>query len=356
MEREGRCQSDLDGRGEGILSAPIAVIGTGTWGTTLSILLANKGLAVTLCCRTMEEAERLQSGRENAKHLPGRPFPPNLRLSADLGAALCSVEAALLAVPAQTMRENARAIAGSVDDDTLVLSCAKGIELGSGLRMTEVLVEELPRAARRVAALSGPNLAKEIAAGLPATSVVAAREPGVRGRLRELLMTSHFRVYTNADLAGVEFGGALKNIIAIGAGFCDGLRVGDNAKAAFIARGLAEMARFGASAGASSLTFAGLAGLGDVLATCMSPQSRNRRVGEQMALGRALDEVQAGLGGVAEGVSTTAAVRALARQRGIEMPITELTNAVLFEGKDPRQAIAELMTRHPKEEFAGIES
>ena len=332
----------------------VAVIGTGTWGTTLAILLAQKGLPTILWCRAAEEAAQLSHDRENKARLPGTAFPPQLTATASLLEAVASCTTLLLVVPAQTMRANLRLVREHLSREALVLSCAKGIELASCKRMSEVIAEEMPEAAQRLAVLSGPNLAREIAAGLPATSVVAARDVQIATRLRALLMTPLFRVYTNSDLVGVELAGALKNIIAIGAGFCDGLRLGDSAKAAFIGRGLLEIARLGVAAGALPLTFAGLAGLGDIIATCASPYSRNRYVGEQLARGRSLDEVQRNLRMVAEGVATTPAARQLAQRHGIEMPIVEMTHAVLFEGKNPREALVELMTRDPKDEFAGI--
>lgn len=332
----------------------VAVVGTGTWGTTLAILLARKGLPAVLWCRDEEEAAQLRREGENKARLPGVRFPPDLVVTASLADAVAKCIAVLLVVPAQTMRANLRLVRADLAGDALVLSCAKGIELASGKRMSEVIGEEMPEAVHRTAVLSGPNLAREIAAGLPATSVVAARDAQIATRLRALLMTPLFRVYSNSDVVGVELAGALKNIIAIGAGFCDGLQLGDSAKAAFIGRGLLEIARLGVAAGALPLTFAGLAGLGDVIATCASPYSRNRHVGEQMARGRALEEVERSLNMVAEGVTTTAAARQLAHRYGVEMPIVEMTHAVLFEGKDPREALVELMTRDPKDELAGI--
>lgn len=336
------------------MSERVAVIGTGTWGTTLAILLAHKGLPATLWCRDEEEAAQLRRDGENRARLPGVALPPQLTATASLMESVAACTTLLLVVPAQTMRANLRLVREHLPLDAVILSCAKGIELASCKRMSEVIAEEIPTAAHRTAVLSGPNLAREIAAGLPATSVVAAHDAQIATRLRGLLMTPLFRVYSNSDIVGVELAGALKNIIAIGAGFCDGLRLGDSAKAAFIGRGLLEIARLGIAAGALPLTFAGLAGLGDIIATCASPYSRNRYVGEQLARGRSLEEVQRNLKMVAEGVATTQAARQLAHRHGVEMPIVELTHAVLFEAKDPREALGELMTRDPKDEFAGI--
>jgi glycerol-3-phosphate dehydrogenase (NAD(P)+) len=331
----------------------VSVVGTGTWGTTLAVLVAQKGIPTTLWCRGQAEAEQLRRDNQNRTRLPDIIFPPSLTVTASLPEA-ASASALLLVVPAQAMRANVRRLREYLPCSALLLSCAKGIELETGMRMTQVISEELPEASARIAVLSGPNLAREIAAGQPATSVVAARDSLVAGTLRTLLMSPRFRVYTNSDVLGVELAGALKNIIAIGAGFCDGLRLGDNAKAAFITRGLIEIARLGMAVGAQPLTFAGLSGLGDVIATCASPFSRNRYVGEQLALGRSLHEIQRAMRMVAEGVPTTKAARLLALRHGVEMPIVEMTHAVLFADKDPLEALVALMTRDPKDEFSGI--
>ncbi len=252
------------------------------------------------------------------------------------------------------MRGNLRTLRSHLDPDTLVLSAVKGLERDTGKRMSEVVREELPGLRRPLCVLSGPNLSREIAQGLPAATIVASEDLAVAETLREALMSPLFRVYTNEDVAGVELAGALKNIIAIGAGMCDGLGYGDNAKAGFITRGLAEIARLGVAAGAQPLTFLGLAGVGDLMATCYSPLSRNHRVGIELAKGRTLDDVLSSLGQVAEGVTTTVAARELARRYGVEMPITEMTYKVLFEGLDPRRAVAELMLRAPRHELHGV--
>ncbi|MBI4321935.1 MAG: NAD(P)-dependent glycerol-3-phosphate dehydrogenase [Chloroflexi bacterium] len=335
----------------------IAVIGTGMWGTTLSRMLSQRELHVTLWARHPDEAMTLGRDRENNKALPGVRLPDSLVITASLEIALEGCELLLLVVPAQTMRDNLRQLSQHLQPSTIVLSATKGLEVGTCKRMSEVILEVLPASlAPRVAVLSGPNLAKEIAAGLPATTVVAARDQEVATLVQETLGTPSFRVYTNPDVVGVELGGALKNVIALGAGIGDGLGVGDNAKAAFLTRGLAEMARLGVAAGANPLTFAGLAGLGDLIATCASPHSRNRYVGQELARGRSLADIQASMRMVAEGVSTAAAARELAKRYGVEMPIAELVYEVLFLGKSPRQAVVELMSREPTRELHGIEA
>jgi glycerol-3-phosphate dehydrogenase (NAD(P)+) len=332
----------------------IGVIGSGAWGTTLAIVAARAGHDVTLFVRDPAEADELARSRRNARFLPDATLPPAVRPTADLAAACRDVAALLLVVPSQAMRANVRAVAPLVGD-AVVVSAAKGLERGSLKRMTEVVGEELGAgAAGRVCALSGPNLAREVAEGKPAVSVVAGRDLAAAERARDLLMSPQFRCYTNEDVVGVEMGGALKNIVAIGAGMGDGLGAGDNAKAAFLTRGIAEIARLGIAAGAEPLTFAGLAGLGDLVATCASPLSRNGRVGRELVAGKTLAEIQAGMTQVAEGVVTTEAARELGRRLGVELPIVEQTFQVLFRGKSPLAAVAELMQREAKHELEGL--
>ena len=332
-----------------------AVIGTGAWGLTLAMLLARNGVPTTLWARTADEAAVLRATRHHPKRLTDVRLPDELRVTDDLAAAVAPAAVVLVVVPSQTMRANAERLAPHVSREAIVVSASKGIEIETSRRMTEVLAAALPMIpVERIGTLSGPNLAREIADGLPATTVVAAPEEAVAVQVQRLLMSATFRVYTHTDVIGVELGGVLKNIVALGAGLGDGLGLGDNAKAAFMTRGLAEIARLGVVAGAQALTFAGLAGVGDVVATCSSRLSRNRRTGEQLARGVPLATIQAQLGGVAEAVPTTRAARILARRLGVEMPITELMYAVLFEGKDPRAASVELMARDPKHELEGL--
>jgi glycerol-3-phosphate dehydrogenase (NAD(P)+) len=338
------------------LSGRVTVVGTGNWGTTLAIILARHGLEVTLWARTEEEARDLITRRANEVFLPGVQFPDNLVVGHSLPVALEACDLLLLVVPAQRMRENVLRVRGYLQERTIVVSAAKGLEIETTLRMTEVLKEELPpRFHSRLAVLSGPNLAREIIAGLPATTVVASENDEAACFVQSLITTPQFRVYTHSDVIGVELAGALKNIIALGAGISDGLGYGDNAKAAFMTRGLAEIARLGVAAGANLLTFAGLAGIGDLVTTCASSHSRNHYVGEQLAQGRSLAEIQASMRMVAEGVPTTIAALQLARRYTIEMPITEQMYQVLFEGKDPRRAVIDLMTRDVKGELDGLE-
>jgi len=333
----------------------VAIIGTGAWGTTLGIILARREVPVTLWARTAEEAERLARARQNEARLPDFEFPPSMQVTASLEEAARGAVAVVFAVPSRSMRENARRARSCLGPSMLIVSASKGLERDSGQRMSQVLAEELPEALRpNTCVLSGPNLSREIAEGHPASTVIAGEREDVAARAVELFMSPLFRAYTNPDVTGVELGGALKNIIAIGAGMSDGLGYGDNAKAAFITRGLAEITRLGVAAGAQPLTFAGLACLGDLLATCSSRLSRNYFVGEQLAKGRPLKVVLEGMRFVAEGVDTTVAALRMAQRLGVEMPITSYTHKVLFEGMEPERAVMELMARAPKPEWQGL--
>ncbi|MFC1935980.1 NAD(P)H-dependent glycerol-3-phosphate dehydrogenase [Chloroflexota bacterium] len=331
------------------------VVGTTSWGTTMAILIARQGHRVTLWARTPEEAEKLQTDRENRRLLPGFPFPSSLQVTASMEEAFAHASLVILAVPSNSLRANVRRVRDALSPEAVIISATKGLEIGTGLRMSQVLQQELPGSlGARTCVLSGPNLSREIAQGRPASTVVASEYQRLALMAQEALMSPQFRVYTNSDVVGVELAGALKNIIALGAGISDGLGYGDNGKAAFITRGLVEITRLGVHAGASALTFAGLAGLGDLIATAASPLSRNRYVGEQLAKGRSLQEILASMQNVAEGVDTTSAAVKMAQELGVEMPITQATHRVLFEGLDPRQAVAELMGRAPQPEWAGV--
>jgi len=330
-------------------TAPVTVVGATTWGTTLAIIMARRGISVRLLARTPDEARELAAAREHTRRLPGQPFPDSLGVTAAPYDALAGAAAVFVAVPSPTMRENAKRLVGTFADGTALISASKGLEPGTLNRMSAVLAEELPAA--RIGALSGPNLAREIVRDLPAPTVVASEDGEVCALVQRALSSPSLRVYTNEDLVGTEFGGALKNVIALGAGIVDGMGLGDNAKAGFVNRGLAEITRLGLAAGAQPATFAGLAGMGDLVATCYSALSRNHRVGVELARGGLLADVIVRLGGeVAEGVNTTPAALALAGTLGVEMPITELTNRVLFEGLSPRDAASLLMERTPKPE------
>ena len=335
--------------------AVIGIAGTTSWGTTLAIISARMGLDVRLWARSEEEASRLRRDRENSRLLPGASFPAGLDVTPNADEAFGDADVVIVAVPSGTMRDNLRSFGDSVNATSAVVSATKGLEMTTGKRMSEVLEEELPpRMVGGICALSGPNLAGEIVQGKPSSTVVASRSEAAAGKVQEMLNSAHFRVYTNADIIGVELGGALKNIIALGAGICDGLEFGDNAKAAFITRGLTEITRLAVALGAESLTLAGLAGMGDLIATCSSPLSRNHSVGEALASGRKLAEIRKGMKHVAEGVDTTAAAVKMANKTGVDMPITQAAYDVLFDDADIHQVVSELMGRAPSPEWVGM--
>lgn len=348
----------------------VTVIGDGGWGTGLSLLLAGKGVPVRLWGAFPEYVAEMRRRRENVKFLPGIALPDAVELTDDLAAAAAGADLLVMAVPAQFMRGVLRRLAratgatgsgrnyllfarkvDSYDLTPPIVSVAKGIENRTLLRPTQIIADVLGRRVA-VAALSGPSHAEEVARGLPATVTVASRNAALARQAQQVFMTDRFRVYTTRDVAGVELGGAVKNVVAIAAGICDGLGLGDNAKAALLTRGLAEMMRLGAAMGARRDTFAGLAGIGDLITTCTSPYGRNRAVGIQIAQGKSLKEILAGMAMVAEGVRTTLSVRSLARRHGVEMPITEQVYQVLFRGKDPKVGVRDLMRRAAKDEVS----
>ena len=334
------------------MSERTVVVGATTWGTTLALVMAGEGRPVTLLTRDEAECDGLRSAGENSRFLPGVAFPPLLTVSANEAETLSAAALVVIAVPSDRLRENARRLTPHLGPDAVVVSATKGLELPSAMRMSETLAEELPSSLHAgICALSGPNLAKEIVQGRLASTVIASASREAAELAQRALLSSRFRVYTSSDVTGVELGGALKNIVALGAGICDGLEVGENAKAAFITRGLAEIARLGEAAGAAPLTFAGLAGVGDVIATCASRLSRNRYVGEQLALGRSWPEIRASMDNVAEGVNATEAALKMAGRLNVEMPITQTTYRVLHEGLSPRDAAAELMERPVRSEW-----
>ncbi len=333
----------------------VGIIGSGAWGTTLSLLLAKKEIPTTLWEHQPRRAVEMQQQRENKEFLPGFPFPSALRVTSDIAEAVHGKEMLILVTPSQRMRENVRKLAPFLSPETLLINASKGIEINTLKCMVEVVSEELPSVHNRIATLSGPNLSREVALEKPTAAVIASKNAYVAIQFRDLLTTTCFRVYTADDVVGIELAGALKNIIAIGAGLNDGLGYGDNAKAAFITRGLAEIARLGIAAGANPLTFSGLAGIGDLIATCASPLSRNQQLGRRLASGEKLSQILQSTHSVAEGITTTKAALQLAARYGVEMPITQQLALVLFEGLDPHDAVPELMMRNPKGELEGIE-
>jgi len=334
-----------------VTSGPrVAVVGSGAWGTTLAILIAKREPAVLLT-RSAETAARLAADRTNEGRLPGIAFPAPLSLSAD-PEVLGSAELVIFAVPSAHLRTEVERVGSSVSPLADLVSVVKGLEAGTLLRMSQVITAAGPFDPRRIAALSGPNLALEIARGLPASAVVAAEDEGLAARVHARLGRRRFRLYVNADIIGVELCGALKNVVAIAAGATDELGFGDNGKAGLMTRGLAEMTRLGIAAGANPLTFAGLAGLGDVIATCGSPLSRNHRLGVELAKGRTWAQIEADLPGVAEGAYTVDAALALADRLGVEMPIAREVHRALFEGKSVKRCLVDLLARESKDELA----
>ncbi len=328
----------------------VAVVGAGSWGTTVAALVAGKGVTTRLWARRAEAAEEL-SVQHRSPYLPGVSLPWSLRATSDLAEALDGAGVVVMGVPSHALRAVAGEMAPLVPEDSVVVSLAKGIERESLKRMTEVIADCLPGfPAERVGVLSGPNLAIEIAKGQPAASVVALPREDLALAAQEVFMAPTFRVYTNTDVVGCELGGAIKNAVAIAAGMSDGIGYGDNAKAALITRGLAELTRLGMRLGGRPLTFAGLAGMGDLIATCTSLHSRNRHVGEELGRGRKLDEVVASMNMVAEGVKSTRAICDLAARVEVEMPIAEQVAAVLYEGKAPEEVVGSLMGRAAKPE------
>jgi len=326
-----------------------AIIGDGAMGTLSAMLLAQNGRRVRMWSAFEEHARDIRRERENKRFLPGFRLPDGFAVSTDAREVCEGADLVVIAVPTKHLRSVLARVKAALPEGTLYVSVVKGIERETLLRPSQVI--EAVTGPKRLVVLSGPCLSHEVAAGLPATVVVASRDPKDAEAARNAFATPHFRIYTNDDLVGVELGGALKNITAIAAGICDGLELGSNAKAALVTRGLVEMTRLGAALGAREETFAGLAGLGDLVTTCASSLSRNHHVGEEIGRGRRLEEVLAEMGRVEpEGVETTRSVVALAAKHGVEMPITQEVYAVLFEGKPAPDALADLMSRRPKAE------
>jgi glycerol-3-phosphate dehydrogenase (NAD(P)+) len=331
----------------------VTILGDGAMATVCSILLTQGGAGVTMWGAFEESIDRLIQNRENQRLLPGVRVPPGVQLTANDADCFNNSTIVLSAVPTQYMRSVWTRLAPHMPPGVPIVSVAKGIEVGSLLRPTQIIADCLGQAAgdHPLAALSGPNIAAEIAKYLPATAVAAATDPALSRHVQQLFSTQWFRVYTNEDVIGVELAGAAKNVIAIAAGVLDGLAAGNNAKAALVTRGLVEITRLGVAMGARPETFVGMAGLGDLITTCVSPEGRNRSVGEAIGKGRQLQDVLGAMDSVAEGVATTKSLAQLARRHGVEMPITQAVHAVLFEGKDVLHALTDLMTRDAKPEI-----
>jgi glycerol-3-phosphate dehydrogenase (NAD(P)+) len=334
----------------GVRRTRAAVLGAGSWGTTFAKVLADAGCRVTLHARRPELAEGITRGRENADYLPGIRLPESLHATADAEEALADADIVVLAVPSQSLRENLTRWAPLLPGDAVLLSLMKGIELGSTKRMSQVICEVTGADAGRVAALSGPNLAREIAEEQPAATVIACTDHDRAAEVQAACHTPYFRPYTNPDLVGCELGGAVKNVIALACGITEGMGFGDNTRASLITRGLAETARLGTALGAELTTFAGLAGLGDLVATCSSPLSRNRTFGEKLGRGMTVEEVQRTTRQVAEGVKSCRPVLDLASAHGVDMPLTEAVVRVCHDGVPAAQMVKEIMSREAKPE------
>jgi len=331
-------------------TARIAVVGGGSWGTAFAALQANRHGEIPLWVREEEVCSEIRESRENRLFLPGIPVPGGVRPTTSLEEALAGRTIVAFAVPSHHLRSVAAAAAPFLAPGASLVSLAKGLENESLLRMTEVLAQAAPAYSARTAVLSGPTFAREVAAGKPAGAVLASSDPELAVRLQEALSGKRFRVYAGTDVTGVELGGALKNVMAIAVGICDGLGLGHNARAALITRGLAELARLGVALGADPLTFQGLAGVGDLVLTCTGDLSRNRTLGLRLGKGENLADITASTPMVAEGVKTTRSARGLSRREGVEMPITEEIYEVLYNSKDAMQALKALMSRSPKKE------
>lgn len=330
----------------------IAVIGAGSWGTALSLVLSDNGHDVTLWARRKEHAEELNERRTNEKYLPGVSLPQRIRATSSLKEAVKTCDLIFFVVPTKAARDVLSQLNGVIEKPLPFVHATKGIEPERLKTVSTIIQEEIePSKRTSISVLSGPSHAEEVALRQPTTVTVASTDESSARFVQDLLINKHFRVYTNQDMIGVELGGALKNIIALGAGLSDGIGFGDNAKAALMTRGLAEIARLGIRAGANPLTFAGLAGLGDLIVTCTSKHSRNWRAGHLLGKGKTIHEVLKEMGMVVEGIRTTKAAHALAKKEGIEMPITAALYRVLFENEEPKVAVERLMNRGKTDEI-----
>ena len=325
-----------------------AILGTGGWGTALSILWSSADREIILWGHTPDRVERIGRTRQNPEYLPEAELPSNICLTNNF-ADCAKADLIVFVTPSVALREVASGLRSHLDDSRAVLmSCTKGIEHGTGMRMSEILREKFPE--NPIAVLSGPNLAIEVARGLPSATVLGCRDPAIAGQLQSMLGSARFRVYTSDEVVGIELGGALKNIFAIPTGVSDGFGFGDNSKAALVTRSVTELIRLGVGMGGDARTFQGLSGVGDLIATCFSRHSRNRQLGEQLGRGKSLEEITRDMKTVAEGIPTARSAFECARKLGIETPIIDQVYAVLHEGKSPSQAMMELLGRDQKSE------
>jgi len=327
----------------------VVILGDGAWGTALAMVAAERGVDVVQWGHDARYATDMESSRGNPRYLPGVTIPDGVTVTGETDA-IADGELVVSAIPSRYLRETVGRLSGAVADGVPIVSATKGIELSSGRRATEILREVLGE--HPLAVLSGPSHAEEVAQRMPTTVVVASTDQGLAMRVQDVFTTERFRVYTSPDPVGVELGGALKNVLSIAGGMVDGLLFGDNTKAALLTRGQAEMQRLGITLGGRPETFQGLSGIGDLVVSCISSHGRNRMVGERIGRGEKIDDIVASMAGVPEGVLTSKVVVRMAREHGVEMPISTEIHAVLFEGKNPLQAVQDLMTRPQKEELA----
>lgn len=329
----------------------VAVIGAGSWGTALAISLSESGHDVVLWARRVEAASRMRETRHNPRYLPDASIPEAMEITHDLDRAVADADVWLIAVPSQGVRRVAEKLTSHFNSDLLIVSVAKGIENGTLMTTSQVLLDVFKEATpEQIAVLYGPSHAEEVAQHTPTTVVASSRHADTAKQVQDIFMTPTLRVYVNTDLCGVEIAGSVKNVLAIAAGISDGFGYGDNAKAAILTRGLAEIKRLGVAIGAQEGTFGGLAGIGDMVVTCMSTLSRNRNLGFAIGQGKSLEDVQREMTMVAEGVRTTASVMELAKKLNVEMPITSAVHSILFENVPPADAVRQLMMRSAKQE------
>ncbi|WLD91838.1 NAD(P)H-dependent glycerol-3-phosphate dehydrogenase [Alkalihalobacillus sp. AL-G] len=335
----------------------VAVIGAGSWGTALAMVLADNGHDVRLWARRPEQVDEINKEHTNKRYLPEIQLPQNIIATTDLEEVIAKTDTIVLVTPTKAMREILQSLKVLLKSPVTIVHASKGIEPDTLLRVSEVIGDEIPEQLRKdIVVLSGPSHAEEVSLRQPTTVTVSSKDLKTAEQIQDLFINPNFRVYTNPDIIGVELGGALKNIIALGAGLSDGLGYGDNAKAALLTRGLAEIARLGTIMGAKPLTFAGLSGLGDLVATCTSVHSRNWRAGNLLGKGQTLDEVLGNIGMVVEGVRTTNAAHQLAQKEGVEMPIVNELYDVLFHSKSPKEAVDSLMKRSRTHEGEDLQS
>lgn len=330
----------------------ICVLGAGSWGSALALVLAKKGYEVSMWTLNEEQAKKINKTKENIDYLPGVLFPNNITVTTNIEESVKNGKIIVLAVPSQAIRSVSASIRPFVNKEQILVDVAKGLEKGTGLRLSEVCKEELPK--NPYVTLSGPSHAEEVAKDIPTTVVVASENLAIAQVVQDIFMSPKFRVYTNPDIVGVELGGALKNIIAFGAGVCDGLGLGDNAKAALMTRGIREIGRLGLAMGANPSTFAGLSGIGDLIVTCTSMHSRNRRAGILIGQGKTLDETLKEVKMVVEGITATEVAYKVAKELNIDMPITNAIYSVLHEGASAKEVVIELMMRNKTHEMEEI--